>query len=402
MYFNKNLNNPAMDNDKFKKQSQEILSAFSQDPPDRVWLAINASLDARKRKRRMLFWLLPLSILAGVISINHFKQTVTIPGTKLQTLEPQPGSKADQHPAIKISETAPGQEEHTQLNSIPVQQPTYNKAFAGNAVKQVVTEKKRNLRNADADALSIAKTEATSPLTETYQREEIPAKTISIAEPVWLTDITSPEPINLNPSFKKDTIIVITCVTAKTKPIKKASWQYQAAYSFHGTGDLEGAQLEWGFEKNINRYFSLYNNIGVSLHGGSVINVQPNNTSFAPTTILPVGSGSLYEISTGIQTAPTIQTKIPGTPIHIGIGGLLRYQFNSGGSGYSIRRNQNMTTFTIGPGNYTGFSLGYRVNLGLELVSTRKNKIQFQAGFQNDTRGDVITGLGLVWKHAKQ
>lgn len=391
-----------MDNDKFKKQSQEILSAFSQDPPDRVWLGINARLDARKRKRRMLFWLLPLSILAGVISINHFKQTVTIPGTKLQTLKQQTGSKTDQGPALKISENAPSQEENTQLNSTPVQQPTNNKAFAGYAVKQVVTGKKRNLRNADDDALSIDKTEASSPLAETYQREELPGKTISIAEPVWRTDITSPEPINLNPSFKKDTIIVIPCVTAKTKPIKKASWQYQAAYSFHGTGDLEGAQLEWGFEKNINRYFSLYNNIGVSLHGGSVINVQPNNTSFVPTTILPVGSGSLYEISTGIQTAPTIQTKIPGTPIHIGIGGLLRYQFNSGGSGYSIRRNQNMTTFTIGPGNYTGFSLGYRVNLGLELVSTRKNKIQFQAGFQNDTRGDVITGLGLVWKHAKQ
>jgi len=391
-----------MDNDKFKKQSQEILSAFSQDPPDRVWLAINSRLDSRKRKRRMLFWLLPLSILAGVISINNFKQTATIPGTKLQTLEPQPGSKAVQIPALEISETVPGQEEPTHLNPIPVQQPTNNKAFAGNAVKQVVTGKKRNLKNADADGLSIAKKEATSHLAETYQSEEIPAKTISIAEPVWLTDITSLKPIKLNPSIKKDTIIVIPCVTAKPKPIKKASWLYQAAYSFHGTGDLEGAQLEWGFEKNINRYFSLYNNIGVSLHGGSVIRIQPTNTIFTPGTILSVGNGSVYELSTGIQTAPTIQTKIPGTPIHIGIGGLLRYQFSSTSSVYGIRRNQNTTTFTIGPGNYTGFSLGYRVNLGLELVSTRKNKIQFQAGFQNDTRGDVITGLGLVWKHAKQ
>jgi len=394
-----------MDNDKFKKQSQEILSAFSQDPPDRVWLAINARLDARKRKRRMLFWLLPFSILAGVISINHFKQTATIPGTKLQTLEPQPGSKTDQRPALKISENALSPEENTQLNSIPVEQPTNNKAFAGNPVKQVVTEKKRNLRNPDPVALNIAKTEAPSPLAETDQSEELPAKTLSIAEPVWLTQIISPKPINLNPLFKKDTIIVIPCTRAKTKPIKKASWLYQAAYSFHGTGDLEGAQLEWGFEKNINRYFSLYNNIGVSLHGGSVINVLPNSTAFTPTTILPIGNGSVYELSTGIQTAPTIQTKIPGTPIHIGIGGLLRYQFYAGGSGYNIRRNQNMTTFTIGTigtGNYTGFSLGYRVNLGLELVSTSKNKIQFQAGFQNDTRGDVITGLGLVWKHAKK
>ena len=391
-----------MDNDKFKKQSQEILSAFSQDPPDRVWLAINSRLDSRKRKRRMLFWLLPLSILAGVISINNFKQTATIPGTKLQTLEPQPGSKAVQIPALEISETVPGQEEPTHLNPIPVQQPTNNKAFAGNAVKQVVTGKKRNLKNADADGLSIAKKEATSHLAETYQSEEIPAKTISIAEPVWLTDITSLKPIKLNPSIKKDTIIVIPCVTAKPKPIKKASWLYQAAYSFHGTGDLEGAQLEWGFEKNINRYFSLYNNIGVSLHGGSVIRIQPTNTIFTPGTILSVGNGSVYELSTGIQTAPTIQTKIPGTPIHIGIGGLLRYQFSSTSSVYGIRRNQNTTTFTIGTGNYSGFSLGYRVNLGLELVSTRKNKIQFQAGFQNDTRGDVITGLGLVWKHAKQ
>jgi hypothetical protein len=212
-------------------------------------------------------------------------------------------------------------------------------------------------------------------------------------------------PAAAKPLSKLDTIVVVAYIPINTQSKPLPYWNFHAAYSFHGTGDLEGAQLEWGFEKNINRYFSLYNNIGVSLHGGSVIRILSATAISTPGTILPVGNGSVYELSTGIQTAPTIQTKIPGTPIYIGIGGLLRYQFYAGGSSYNIRRNQNTTTFTIGTigtGNYTGFSLGYRVNLGLELISTRKNKIQFQAGFQNDTRGDVITGLGLVWKHAKQ
>jgi hypothetical protein len=399
MYFNKNLNNPAMDNDKFKKQSQEILSSFTQDPPDRVWHAINSRLDARKRKRRILFWLFPLSILAGVISIIPEQQTPKIKPDNPQTHQQQSASKANQLPAAEIAERAQGQQETTQLNDVSVQNPS-NKASESNPVK--TTGKKHKLKEAYADELMQSETENTANPIEAYQSQELPFKALSLVEPVWQSDITSPKPINHYPSVNKDTMIILTCVPQKSKPGKLISWHYSGAYSFHGTGDLEGMQLEWGFSKTINRYFAFYNNVGVSLHGGSVVQPLNLNILVGPSAALPVGQGSVYEITSAIQTAPMLLGSVPATPLRIGVGGLLRYQFYSGGNGYSVQRNQNMQTFTLRDGNYNGLSLGYRVVVGLELLNTKRNKLQFQAGFQNDTRGDVITGLGLSWQYTKQ
>jgi hypothetical protein len=110
----------------------------------------------------------------------------------------------------------------------------------------------------------------------------------------------------------------------------------------------------------------------------------------------------VYEITSAIQTAPTLLGSLPGTPLRIGVGGVLRYQFYSSGNGYGVQRNQNMQTFTVRDGNFNGVSAGYRVVVGLELLNTKRNKLQFQAGFQNDTRGDVVTGMGLSWQHLKK
>ena len=41
-------------------------------------------------------------------------------------------------------------------------------------------------------------------------------------------------------------------------------------------------------------------------------------------------------------------------------------------------------------------SLGYKVQLELGLLKTKKSSMTFSANFQNDTPGDVITGLGIV------
>jgi hypothetical protein len=221
-------------------------------------------------------------------------------------------------------------------------------------------------------------------------------------EPLPLRNIGLLKKSAASPDLDQDTIIVVGCIPKKTKPEKTLSWHYSGAYSFHGTGDLEGMQLEWGLSKPINRYFSFYNNIGVSLHGGSVVQPLNLNILVAPSAALPIGQGSVYEITSAIQTAPTLLGAVPFTPLRIGVGGLLRYQFYSGGSGYGVQRNQNMQTFTLRDGNFNGLSLGYRVIVGLELLNTKRNKLQFQAGFQNDTRGDVITGLGLSWQYTKQ
>ncbi len=389
-----------MDNDKFKKKSQEILSSFTQDPSDRVWHAINSRLDARKKKRRILFWLLPLCILAGVMSIIPEQKTPKITPNNIQILQQQSASKADQLPAAEIAERTTGQQETTQLNDVTVQNAS-NKASESNPVKTTAS-KKHKLKETYTNELMQSETENTANTIEAFQSEELPFKALSLVEPVWQSDITSPKPINRYPSVNKDTMIILTCIPQKSKPGKLISWHYSGAYSFHGTGDLEGMQLEWGFSKPINRYFAFYNNVGVSLHGGSVVQPLNLNILVGPSAALPVGQGSVYEITSAIQTAPTLLGSIPATPLRIGVGGLLRYQFYSGGNGYGVQRNQTMQTFTLRDGNYNGLSLGYRVVVGLELLNTKRNKLQFQAGFQNDTRGDVITGLGLSWQYTKQ
>jgi hypothetical protein len=41
------------------------------------------------------------------------------------------------------------------------------------------------------------------------------------------------------------------------------------------------------------------------------------------------------------------------------------------------------------------FSLGYKISVELHLLSIKKTDLGFQLFFQNDTKGDVITGFGL-------
>ncbi|MEN9949279.1 MAG: hypothetical protein RLY85_31 [Bacteroidota bacterium] len=394
-----------MENDPFEKQAADKLSGLVISPADQVWERVDKRLNRQERKRKLIFWLLPLSLLMSAIILKEFNAednpiTHQLPVELTEEIAKVPENGES---VRKKEEAIAG----SMSDNSHLHQPT-----GMETVKRGFEKKSGPFKAPTYDTHS----KELNMATDIPQQNTNPDDYASTTDKNELIDFIPSAPLSLDnkpaqlptaakPLSKLDTIVVVAYIPVTTQTKNLPYWNFNAAYSFHGTGDLEGAQLEWGFEKNINRYFSLYNNIGVSLHGGSVIRIQPTNTISTPGTILPVGNGSVYELSTGIQTAPTIQTKIPGTPIHIGIGGLLRYQFSTGGSGYNIRRNQNTTTFTIGTigtGNYTGFSLGYRVNLGLELISTRKNKIQFQAGFQNDTRGDVITGLGLVWKHAKQ
>ena len=112
-----------MDNKQFEQQVRDKLLGFSANPPDQVWLDINRRLNAKRKKRRMIFWLLPLSILSAVIS-NRFMpdsrqesrhtitQTTEINGGK-QNL-PQTTDDAN------IAPNLPASNEHKSIK------PTYN------------------------------------------------------------------------------------------------------------------------------------------------------------------------------------------------------------------------------------------------------------------------------------
>lgn len=390
-----------MDNKQFEQQVRDKLLGFSANPPDQVWLDINRRLNAKRKKRRMIFWLLPLSILSVVIS-NRFMpdnrqeslQTIT------QTTEIN-GGKQNPPQSIDPAEIA------TNLPAATEQKPIKNHEIISTNPLMVINSKKPSriaLNEFEAPAVAASQlhreilidnpSEDYTNIVDSRNQEQV--------ESLPLRNIGLLKKSAASPDLDQDTIIVVGSIPKKTKPEKTLSWHYSGAYSFHGTGDLEGMQLEWGLSKPINRYFSFYNNIGVSLHGGSVVQPLNQNILVAPSAALPIGQGSVYEITSAIQTAPTLLSAVPGTPLRIGVGGLLRYQFYSGGSGYGIQRNQNMQTFTMRDGNFNGLSLGYRVIVGFEILNTKRNKLQFKAGFQNDTKGDVITGLGLSWQNLKK
>jgi hypothetical protein len=390
-----------MDNKQFEQQVRNKLLGFSANPPDQVWLDINRRLNAKRKKRRMIFWLLPLSILSAVIS-NRFMPDSRQESlqTSTQTTEINGGKQnlPQTTDAANIAPNLPASNEHKSIK--PQEFVNTNSSMAINAQKPSrITFNEFEAKDVAALQLQQEKlidhpTEDYTNIVDSRKQEEV--------EPLPVREIAQLKKIAASPELAQDTIIVVACAPQKNKTRKSLSWHYSGAYSFHGTGDLEGMQLEWGLSKPINRYFSFYNNIGVSLHGGSVVQPLNLNILVAPSAALPIGQGSVYEITSAIQTAPTLLGAVPFTPLRIGVGGLLRYQFYSGGSGYGVQRNQNMQTFTLRDGNFNGLSLGYRVIVGLELLNTKRNKLQFQAGFQNDTRGDVITGLGLSWQHLKK
>jgi hypothetical protein len=390
-----------MDNNQFERQVQQKLQGFSANPPEQVWQGINSRLNAKKKKRRLIFWFLPLSMLSLVISnrfmTNNIKQSdVILPLVK----EIKPEQK-NQYPAIFQEHSEKHETAALELNGFKNQIINHTKPLSlVNAPKD--SGKDFNQINAiDASPLQLQTEMMATVLQEDYNKI-IYSPTHDWVEPLSLRNIAQLKKSVFSPHPEQDTIIVTPCFPQQTKTGKTITWHYSAAYSFHGTGDLEGMQLEWGFSRPINRHFSFYNNFGVSLHGGSVVQPLNLNILVGPSATQPVGQGSIYEITSAIQTAPTLLGSVPGTPLRIGVGGLLRYQFYSGGSGYGVQRNQNMQTFTLSDGNFNGVSVGYRVLVGLELLNTKRNKLQFQAGFQNDTRGDVITGLGLSWQHLKK
>ena len=390
-----------MDKKQFEQQMQEKLHGFSADPPEQVWEGINSQLNTQKKKRWIIFWLLPLSILSLIIStklLTNYKQES--PSKLPQSKDIKPGK---QH----LSPTTDQAKIITHHTEKIEHGPIDNQNIISTNTTPVISSRKAAGEDFNEPEPTLAAAlQLQQEIMEAHQPKDYP---MIVDSPIYnqveylpLRDIPQLKKNALTPNLDQDTIIVIACVPQQAKPGKKMSWHYSGAYSFHGTGDLEGMQLEWGFSKPINRYFSFYNNIGVSLHGGSVAQPLNLNILVGPSAPQPVGQGSIYEISSGIQTAPTLLVTIPATPLRIGMGGLLRYQFYSGGSGYGVQRNQNLQTFTVRNGNFNGVSVGYRVVVGLELINTKKNKLQFQVGFQNDTRGDVITGLGLSWQHLKK
>jgi hypothetical protein len=168
---------------------------------------------------------------------------------------------------------------------------------------------------------------------------------------------------------------------------------FNAHLAFHGTGDLSGTNLEFGTERKWGKRYGFYNNLGVTIHSGQEISTAANAYP------LQVNStyNALQTVSFGLQTVPTIYRYSKRGDLKIGAGFVARYQMSSYGNyvASSIGQGINQYSYSIYENDPNTFSIGYRISADLLLFETKKNKLGFQIFFQNDTRGDVITGLGL-------
>jgi hypothetical protein len=201
-----------------------------------------------------------------------------------------------------------------------------------------------------------------------------------------------------------DTIIIRECEelginssavssAAVNKNIFDRQWNFNAHYSFHGTGDLPGTKLEFGYEKRFGKRYGFYNNIGMTIHSGKESFSSNNNASQ-----LNARYSNIQYVTTGIQTSPTFYRYSKRGDIKIGAGMVARYQTSSKPSIYSISPQpavQGTSITSIREMQPNSFSLGYMISVELHLLSIKKTDLGFQLFFQNDTRGYVITGFGL-------
>ena len=105
----------------------------------------------------------------------------------------------------------------------------------------------------------------------------------------------------------------------------------------------------------------------------------------------------------GIQGESGITIKLfeNKLPFHISTSPILRFQSTTYPSVYSISNDPLFPRprYDIVKSIPNTLSVGYKVQLELGLFKIRRSRMFFNSYFQNDTRSDVITGLGIVFKN---
>jgi hypothetical protein len=195
---------------------------------------------------------------------------------------------------------------------------------------------------------------------------------------------------------------VLCCVslaisfTSYSQATSMKSLLLHGGYSFHGSGDLLGGQGGIGYESQVKKWLSLRYQADVTMHGGSAIGYVRNDQFYS--------NEPMYELTTGVQLSamPVLHVFGAGKPwLNIAAGPLLRYQLSSSPDSYSYQSNAG----TLSPDYYSiydvtprGFYIGYTVGVESQFIHTKKWAGGIRAHFQNDTNGDVITGISLVWR----
>lgn len=389
-----------MENKIFENSIENRMEGFQMKPSLAVWQAVEKRIQKEKKRRALIWWwVMGIAMVgAGVQFLSRSEneiQTISAASTTNAT-----GNKSvdfkDESTNARPNSESPNENQLTNVSSL-------NDAFKNQyylkdqypAIK--VNDKKSN--NGERKILFEKHESNYSYPALDESPKNVKLETIHV--------FINKENIEQHPiAIEKkgnDTIVILRCEDiGKPKPlltppsIIERQLNFNSHLAFHGTGDLSGTNLEFGTERRWRKRYGFYNNLGVTIHSGqeasTVINVYPLNVNST--------YNALQAVTFGIQTIPTIYRYSKRGDLKIGAGLVARYQMSSYGNyvASSLGQGINQYSYNIYENDPNTFSIGYRISADLLLYEKKRNKLGFQIFFQNDTRGDVITGLGLSFQ----
>ena len=375
-----------MGNDLFENKLEQEMMGLRIKPSEAVWQQVENRIQQERKRRIILWWI--------------FSSCILIAGTGVWISE-EKSTRDEQKTTQNNSETK------TAVSSSNLKSIISKESKNPYSSNQPSKETHHHLLNRSSTILPKGK-EEDKMYQEEFDAEPSPTP-YSLQNMV--TDHLSKSILPSNNDIIKklnekinDTIIVVICNNnpptspSLEKELKKPERQlnFNGFLSFHGTGDLSGTNLEFGIERKWGKRYGFYNNVGITIHSGQEAGFGLNSFPLRVNSTYK----SLQTVTAGIQTMPTFYRYSKRGDLKIGAGLVGRYQMTSSGM-YAARGmgpGTNQYSYNIYEVDPNTFSLGYRISADLLLIETKKNKLGFQLYFQNDTRGDALTGLGLSFQ----
>lgn len=376
-----------MENKLFEKSIENRMEGFQLKPSEAVWQKVEKRIQKEKKRKALIWWWIMGIAMAGACiqflqDAEKNEQTISAANTKNISENTSADIKDENSNALPTSE---GPIENQSTNVSPL-----NDAFKS----QYHLKDQYNAMNVNNSKDIDNNNPASDEAQQNFSLETTKG-------------FINKENINEHPIAveKKgnDTIVILRCEDiGKPKPlltpasIIERQLNFNAHLAFHGTGDLSGTNLEFGTERKWGKRYGFYNNLGVTIHSGQEVSTVAN--------AFPLQVNSTYNalqtLTVGLQTIPTLYRYSKRGDLKIGAGLVARYQMSSYGNyvASSLGQGINQYSYSINKNDPNTFSIGYRISADLLLYETKKNKLGFQIFFQNDTRGDVITGLGLSFQ----
>lgn len=364
-----------MDKKRFEREMEQQMHDFRLRPAESVWQQVEQRIKKEKKRRFILWWMFPSLLILVYIFYTYLPKTLT--DDTLPVLAPTVKNEI-----VMYNDT------------LPMETQQFKDSFSVFFVEEKFDNCGSVIKNPE------------EILSDDLAKKEDEVGFLPMAEIENDKRSLSERTVSSSAFHRKldDTMIIVQCAENSIPSGALAAPQitdslsrqlnFNAYYSFHGSGDLSGTLLEIGQERKIGKRYSFYTNLGVTIHSGQEIGsagVSPLRLNYA--------YNALQSQTIGVQATPMLYRYSKRGDIKIGVGLAARYQMGSFNAyGASSISGSAQYQYSIYEAQPNSFSLGYRINVGLILLENRKNKLGLEIFFQNDTEGDVITGLGLSFQ----